>query len=201
MNPYVVASIHAGRTEFPWNQMNEDMQAKILGYACRSVVLKREDERKLPDELRPPDMPDDRGHPCPGTIQTFRFERTIDIKLADGPLTVTFSDCVNRTWWGFTSYAEAGWPLDPDAVCKAMDFKQTWTGVRRIRMPVITLDYQRFWYFEFVRQGEDGRDEVLSASHVFKIYSLAQKRSFTSRFIEELNLKHAFVDGVHEYSV
>jgi len=128
MNPYVVGL----DTSFDWQRLDLDMQDKILGHAGRRVVEERASEQPLPDELRPPSMP---GDPWPETLQTYSFERSRDSIF--GPLTVTFSECVNRSWWGFAREAGnrgVGWPLDKDAVCAAMDFKQTWSGVSKIRL-------------------------------------------------------------------
>jgi hypothetical protein len=98
MNPYVV----------DWQRLNKDMQDEILGHAGRRVVEERAYEWPLPEELRPPS-----GDPWPEKLQTYSFERSRESIFAlGGPLTVTFSDCVNRSWWGFAR--EAGsrvrWP-------------------------------------------------------------------------------------------
>ena len=91
--------------KFRWAELANDMQDKILGLAGgRVVVYERKCERRLPDELRPPGMP---GDPWPLMTQTYCFERPRQDILA-GPrdkLTVTFSECVDRTWGGFARAA------------------------------------------------------------------------------------------------
>ena len=141
MNPYVVG----------WQSLNKDMQDEILGHAGKQVVEERDYEWPLPEELRLPI-----GDPWTEMIQTYSFERSRErIFALDGPLTVTFSDCVNRSWWGFAREAGSrgeGWPLDKDAVCAAMDFRQTWTGVRKIRLCLLPYTPFGDWYsFQFVR--------------------------------------------------
>lgn len=172
------------------------------------VVEVRESERILPDSLRPPQMPSDRGTPWPQTTLTYSFERRHrEDTLAPGPLTVTFSDCVDRGWWGFAKYAQEGWPLDRDAVCVAMDFEQTWSGISKIRLPIGDTwgqegepGYQVGYRLEFVRRGEDGRDEIVSANRMFWLHGHRLKEVLGRRFTEELLLKHTVVDGVDEYA-
>jgi hypothetical protein len=111
------------------------------------------------------------GHPWPETIQTYSFELPRESILADCLLTVTFSDCVARTWWGFARYAAEGWTLDPDAVFAQMDFRQTWTAVRKIQLRLVGADdlLPCYWFQVFRQREGDGRDEILSASYLFEI--------------------------------
>jgi hypothetical protein len=198
-------------TNDPFDWLDDDVLEKILGHTALSVVEVRDSERRLPDNLRPPEMPIDRGHPWPATIKTFSFERSREspssLRIrAHGPLdklTVTFSDYVDRTWEGFARYAAEGWTLDPRAVCAQMDFEQRWTGIHKIRLrlvaPTATDPLRRYW-FQFFLKGEDGGDEIRSASWWFDIRPEC-KDALARRFTEELKLKHAVVDGVDEYSV
>jgi hypothetical protein len=193
MNPYVVG----------WQRLNNDVQDEILGHAGRRVVEEyAKHERPLPEELGDPFE-----DPWPETIQTYSFERSRESIFAlGGPLTVTFSDCVNRSWSGFAREAGSGgedWPLDKDAVCAAMDFKQSWTGVSKIRMPVENWAsiFSTNYLFRFVRQGEDGQEEIVSASHLFKICGTGYKIALARKLTEDLHLRHAVVNGVDEYSV
>jgi hypothetical protein len=147
-------------------ELDDDTQDKILGLAGIRVVCERIGERRLPDELQPPDMPEDRGHPWPETIQRLVFElpRLKETLEAGGLLTVTFSDCVDRTW--FARYAEfrpERWTWDIKAVCSAMDIRQTWTEVRRIRLPACARTFRNYYSFEFVRQRETAKRNLSSA--------------------------------------
>ena len=158
-------------------------------------------------ELRPENMPRDRGHPWPGTTVTYSFERPrLDI-LTPGELTVTLTDCVNREWGGFAQHKEENWPLDENTVCTSMDVHETWSNISKIRLPVGhtwgekgELGYHFEYRLEFVRQGEDG-PEIISADPVFWLASgSGLKEKLGRRFTEDLLLKHAVVDGVDEYA-
>ena len=121
----------------------------------------------------------------------FERPREAILEMASGLLTVTFSDCVDRTWPGFARYAALGLTLDPDAVCAAMDFRQTWTAVRKIRLRLVGADATdplHVYWFQVVWQREgDCRDEILSASYLFEIRP-AHKDTLARRFVEELKL-------------
>jgi hypothetical protein len=84
-----------------------------------------------------------------------------------------------------------GLTLDPDVVCAAMDFRQTWTAVRKILLRLVGADATdplRVYWFQVVRQREgDCRDEILSASYLFEIRP-ARKDTLARRFVEELKL-------------
>ena len=193
-NPYVV------RRLFNWKGLHCDHTDNILEHAGRIVVFKLHSERNLPDELRPPDMPPDHWHRYPTTSQTLQFERTRASILADGPLTVTLRDEVDRTWWGFAKFADEGWPLDPDAFCTAMALKQKWSKISKIRMPVVTVGGTPFWWFRFVQRRDDGQEDLVGDSDIFRVRRPAHKEFLTERFTEELQLTHAVVDGVDEFS-
>ena len=78
---------------------------------------------------------------------------------------------------------------------------QTWTGVRKIRLRGLPhTHYQTHYSFQFVRQGEDGQEEIVSASRRFKI-GIIKKNTLARKLTEDLHLRHAVVDGVDEYSV
>jgi hypothetical protein len=187
--------------------LHDDMHEDMLGLAGLRVAETRDNERRLPDELRPANMPLDRGHPWPATVQAYLFERPRDRITGHGArdrLTVTLSDCVDRTWWGFKKYATEGWPLDADAVCAAMDLRRTYTNVRKIRLIRSRLDetyHVAHWRFQFVCQGPDNTDEIKNASRMFKIYTDEGKDALARRLVAELKLTHAVVDGVDEFSV
>ena len=91
---------------FDWGEL-EDLHDKILSFTGLQVVCELDYERRLPDELRPPGM---HGDPSPLMTKTYLFERSRARIEEHGPhdkLTVTFSECVDRTWWGFAKEAPA----------------------------------------------------------------------------------------------
>jgi hypothetical protein len=152
-NPFIVACTRANclyhtNALFDWRELNQDVRDKILRRAACRVVKVRHSERRFPN------MPADRENPWPKTIQKFVFERPRQdiLDMAGGPLTVTFNDRVDRSWFDFARLTEEGWSLDPDAVCAAMDFEQTWPGVAKIRLRR-TPGYVLLYRFEFVRPG------------------------------------------------
>jgi len=174
-NEYVVA--HAGASkrtdQFDWKGLgdsNPDMQDKILSFAGALLVRKRDDQRYLPEELLPQGMPESEYPHLfrprqVDAIETLVLERPRHRILRHGrdeKMTVTFSSCVDRNWWGFATYAEAGWPLDRDAICAPMDFKQTVTSVIKIRLVPKPSEFlaANVWHVDVVRQGEDGEDLV-----------------------------------------
>ena len=212
--PNVVSAVsnryHHTSAPFDWPKLKHYLKEKILGLAFRRVVEERHNERRLPDHLRPPEIqhePEQRyAKPWPETIQKLVFERPREdiLEMAGGLLTVTFHDCVDRTWRGFARYAALGLTLDPDAVCAAINFRQTWTAVRKIRLRLVgnnATDPLRVYWFQVVRQREgDGQDEIINASWLFEIRP-ARKDALERRFVEELKLTHAVVDGEDEWSV
>jgi hypothetical protein len=100
--------------------------------------------------------------------------------------------------------------LDVNAICAAisaaMDYKQTWTDVSKIRLVrgrAYLDDQCTRCYVELVRQGTDG-EETVRIEHGFSLTVLPGDTSMlvlARRLREELHLRHAFVDGVDEYSV
>jgi hypothetical protein len=221
-NPYFISSApmraftppRATFTHPDWGRadpLTEDMRRKILGPAGARMVRNSQSWRYLPEELLPPGMGEDHAPLCPETIQTLVIERPRHDILRHGPgdkLTVTFSDCVDRDWWGFDKYANEGWPLDKDAVCANMEFKQTVTDVTKIRLPPIHGQYMPAdeWHVEVVRQGEDGEDVRIGKDgekivNDYKIRGINERRAFERILREKLHLRHRIVDGVDEFSV
>ena len=194
-------------TRSSWAELDDDMREKILGLAGLRVAETRDNERLLPDELRPPQLPLERGDRWVQTVQTFLFERSRHRITGHGALdrlTVTLSDCVDREWRGFAWYADEGLPLDVDAVCAAMHFEKTYTNVRKIRLIRSRLDETypvAQWWFQFVCQGPDDADKIVNAPGMFKIYTEARKDALARRLVAELKLTHAVVNGVDEFSV
>jgi hypothetical protein len=225
-NPYFISSApmsaftppHWISTDFNWGDKedNKDIKDKILGFASARLVRKCDSWRYLPEELLPQGMDEDSAtrcaHLCPETIQTLIIERPRHDILSHGPgdkLTVTFSNCVDRDWWGFDKYAKEGWPLDKDAVCADMDLKQTVTDVTKILLPHIHGQHLAAdeWHVEVVRQGEDGEDIVRIGKDSekividYKLHDRQERWAFERRLREKLHLRHLFVDGVDEFSV
>jgi hypothetical protein len=187
---------------FDWEKL-EDLHDKILSFAGLQVVCELDYERLLPDELRPPGM---HGDPSSLMTKTYCFERSRASIEEHGPhdkLTVTFSECVNRTWWGFAKEAESrgvGWPLDPDAVSAAMDVKQTWSGVSKIVLRPIKPRHETQWSIELVLEGEDCQ-QVVTPSHLFTLETTTNKNTLERRLIEQLLLRHTWANFVHVYYI
>jgi len=185
--------------------------------ASISVVEEVRSTRRLYDHLRPPEMLQEFGNPWPPVIKTFGFVRTIKGRSStfgfvrhreiDKPhelalLTVTFNDCVDRTWEGFHRYAEQGWTIDPDAVCAGMEFRQEWTAVTKIRLRLVSGQdpWQCYWVRLFRQREGDKKEEIKDASWLFEIRPQLTE-TLARRFVDELKLTHAVVDGMDEYSV
>ena len=172
--------------------------------ASISVVEEVRSTRRLYDHLRPPEMLQEFGNPWPPVIKTFGFvrHREIDKPHELALLTVTFNDCVDRTWEGFHRYAEQGWTIDPDAVCAGMEFRQEWTAVTKIRLRLVSGQdpWQCYWVQLFRQREGDKKEEIKDASWLFEIRPQL-KETLARRFVDELKLTHAVVDGMDEYSV
>jgi hypothetical protein len=218
---------------FPWDRLLErggDVAHKILGLCGSRVFAYRSDERRCPEALRPRKMPS-----YVPTQQILEIERSRADIEGHGPkdkLTVTFSDVVRRGLFfledqvaqahedasssddsssdGSSSDDSDYPPLDVNAVCAAisaaMDHKQTWTDVSKIRLVrgrAYLDDQCTRYYVELVRQGTDG-EETVRIEHGFSLTVLpgyTPVQVFARRLREELHLRHAFVDGVEEYAV
>jgi len=147
-------------------------------------------------------------------IETLVLERPRHRILRHGrdeKMTVTFSSCVDRNWWGFATWEEAEKPLDRDAICNAMDFKQTVTDVIKIRLvpgrsESLAADV---WHVEVVRQGQNG-EHTVKIGHVgesqiidYFVYMLAEHQDFERSLKSTLKLRHKINenDGADEFSV
>jgi hypothetical protein len=219
-NPYVIRANLAEtngllfNTAGSWQELEEDMQEKILGLCGSQVFAYRSHERRLPEELRPPELLSLVS--CNQILEIERSRANIEGHGPEDKLTVTFSDVVTRGngFYGLDCDAaraeEQGWPFDEDAIYAAMDYKQTWTDVSKIRLVRgrAHLDDQcTKCYVELVRQGEDG-EETVRIPHDFYLSNLAHTTPmhfFARRLSEELHLRHTVVqevDGnVDEYAV
>jgi hypothetical protein len=179
-------------------------------------------DRLWPHALRPPQL---RLFPHAShylemrqTLEVERSRAKIEGHGPDDKLTVTFSDVVTRGHgFGLDYYAaqaeEKGCPFDEDAIYAAMDYKQTWTDVSKIRLVRgrAYLDEQcTRCYVELVRpgageeNGEENGEETVRIPHGFCLSVRAHTTPmdiFARRLSEELHLRRAFVDGVDEYAV
>jgi hypothetical protein len=230
-NPYVIGAGSSAANfctaVFPWDRLLErggDVAHKILGLCGSRVFAYSSHERRCPEALRPPKM-----RPYLSTQQILEIERSRQQIEAHGPkdkLTVTFSDVVRRGRFFLdaqvakaheddsssddSDYDSDYSPLDVNAVCAAisaaMDHKQTWTDVSKIRLVrgrAYLDDQCTRYYVELVRQGTDG-EETVRIEHGFSLTVLpgyTPVQVFARRLREELHLRHAFVDGVEEYAV
>jgi len=207
----------AGR--FDWAKLvdrNEDVTDKILSFAGARIVRKKAHFRHLPEECLPPGMPflEYNRSTLSKNVDAFAtlvLERPRHKNLRHtSTMTVTFSDCVDRAWFGFAQFEEFGWPLDRHAVCAAMDFKQTFADVIKIRLVPRNHEYFALaWHVEVVRQnpikgGEEiavriGKDPERYIDYL--VYYEAQHEEISRRLREELHLHHRVVEGADEFSV
>ena len=204
-NQYVV---HTGGLD--WRGLkdeNPDVTDKILGLAGWHIELTWQNQRTLPDKLRPPGMPAEReSHPY--TNQTLVIDRSRRNILGPGPLdmlTVTFSELVNRNDYGFSYAEEKGWPFDKEAVFAAMDHTQTWTDVKKILLiPEKAKEGLGFrstsYHMQLVRRGADGQ-EIVTIPRSQLSFTQYLKEHMAQLLTEGLKLRHAVVGGVDEYEV
>jgi len=142
--------------------------------------------------------------------KVLKIERPRATISGHGPedkLTVTFSDVVSRgnrqgTLDYIASRAEKkGWAIDKNAIYTAMDKKQTWTDVTKIRL--VRYQNSAYYYVELLLQGAVSEETVWIQHDLYgpgeenetSIQELGRK------LIEDVHLRHAVVDGVDEYSV
>ncbi len=205
-NPFIVAYTRAHKpclyhtnAPFNWSGLKHDLQEMILERTVANRVVEVLHHKAcFPDELRLPNIQVDwNKDPWPEMMKNFVFKLTKQsiLDMTGGPLTVTFNEHVDRSWFNsakfdFARWTEEGFLLDRDVVCRAMDFEQTWSGVTKIRLRQ-TPGYS-IYHFELVRRGEDGRDEILSTDGRFGIYGSSRqsghglKEILDRRFKQEL---------------
>ena len=204
-NEYLVGRTRGGTASrraaagLHWSSMIEDLQEEILQHASIAVVQRDFRLRNAPADLC--NLADMAVYPFLFTAsQEYVFSRARESLFEWGRLlTITFSDSVDRT-----DRTLLDSKIDVDRLCARMDYKQTWSGISkiRLRLELRPHDYGvRFYLFEFVRRGHDGGDEVVAAPpELFVLMGSKQKRLFAFRLVEELKLRHAVVDGVDEFS-
>jgi len=195
-NPYLCTGVK-GQSSDPntWSELPEDLQDKILRRAGTCFVYRCRSERRVPEELWPRQAHRDWRPVWAETLQQIVIERSRQSILGHGPgdtLSVRFSDCVDRHWWGFS---RPGRRFNKDAVCAAMDQGKTWRGVCKIR-----LRGSDVFCFELVRQDAAGRErsKVIESVH---IDSVAEKEALARRLVEELHLRRRVVAGCDEFTV
>lgn len=198
-NKYLVGRTRGGaasrraEASVDWLSMFEELEEEIVKHASLEVVQRDEQLR-----MTPADLGDMTLYPFLFIMaQEYVFSRAREKILQLGKLlTITFSDSVERTRLQYAT--------DVDRLCARMDYKQTWSGISKIRLrhrPTPENIELQFYVFEFVRRGHDGEDEVVEAPpERFMIRNCFQKRVFAFRLVEELQLRHAVVDGVDEFS-
>jgi hypothetical protein len=200
-NPYLV---NTGGT-FDWfglKDKNPDVTDKILGLAGLRIELTWDDGRRLPDWLRPPGMPEKRKCHISAT-QTLVIERSRRSIRGHGPLdslTVTFSELVHRNCYTFQYAEEQGYPFDKEAVFAAMDHTQTWTEVKKIRLISKRGQYSTSYHMQLVRRGAHCQ-EIVTIPQFQLSFTQHLKEHMAQRLTQGLQLRHAVVGGVHEYTV
>ena len=206
-NPYVVRT-----GVFDWNRLkdkNPDLPDNILARAGSRIELTWDKQRRLPDSLRPPGMPEEKqSHPL--TKQKLVIERSRRSIRGHGPLdslTVTLSERVNRYDYDFQYAEEQGWPFDKHKVFAAMDNTQTWTNVKKIKLICPGESNPRLrgvnaaYHMQLVRGGAHVTKEIVTIpDSQLSIYEHL-KNNIAQRLTEGLQLHHAVVGGVDEYSV
>ncbi len=96
-----------------------------------------------------------------------------------------------------------GWPYDQEAVFAATDHTQTWTDVRKIRLPegrfVPSTTNFTVNEMQLVLQKAHG-EEIVTISDRFNV-SNGLRRDLVQRLTQGLQLRHAVVGMVDEYTV
>ena len=221
VNPYAISTTNSttnfNTAVFPWAQLLE-REPGIADQVLRRCSTRCEPyhhtyDAYWPQALRPPQLPSISLH----MTEVLRIDRPRSNILGHGPqdlLTVTFSGLVIRnTGHGFDfdlDYYEAlaeerGWPFDADAICRAMDYTQTWTDVSRIRLLNGTPINHGSSSFrvELVRQGAHG-EETVQLPQAFYFGPGRNMTPFINlhrALTEQLHLRRAFVGGADEYAV
>ena len=208
-NPYLCTGVKDNDSNpNTWSGLPEDLQDKILRKAGLRFVCEFDNERKVPLELRPPLLPENRGEPWASTTQRIVITRSRHAIESHGPrdvLTVSFSDCVDKDWYGFDTdrdrYNYMGY--DTNAVCQAMDIKRTWTDVIKIRLVFNDehFEYSNSYDLVLTRRGVNGREENVHVPPFGALHSRADKEEFAQRLVEGLHLRRRVVAGCDEFTV
>ena len=225
VNPYAISTTNSttnfNTAMFPWDQLLE-REPGIADQVLRRCSTRCEPYHRTydaywPQALRPPQLPTNYSHSLDMT-EFLIIERPRANILGHGPqdlLTVTFSGVVTRGGFGLDYYAaqaeEEGWPFDADAICRAMDYTQTWTDVSKIRLlnrtpigintgPNPRVDFR----VELVRQQFPHGEETVRLPrllHFGPARNMTPFINFDRALTERLHLRRAFVGGADEYAV
>jgi hypothetical protein len=218
VNPYAVSTTNFKTAVFPWDRLL-DREPGIAGQILSRCSTCCEPYYETynaywPQRLRPEQFV---ANYLDMTAFLIIERRRANI-LGHGPrdtLTVTFSDVVTRGGpTGLDYYAaqaeEEGWPFDEDAICRAMDYTQTWTDVKKIRLLDRTAigSYwlstgRRDFCVELVRQSAHGEETVRLPRllHFGLALGMTAFDNFARDLTERLHLRRAFVGGADEYAV
>jgi hypothetical protein len=174
------------RINSKWEDMlNADVRRTILSHADRRVEYEESGSQALPAELVPAKNfalynatrqanhnPAEKGPPDfdIDTTQTRVFARERHGIL--GPLTVSFSDCVDRQWWGFKSDGDGEHGTlalsqeNQELIRAALDYNAEWTGITKIRLPLERYvnsaeEHHRLYRYEFVREAQNGHQHTV----------------------------------------
>lgn len=220
VNPYATTNFKTG--VFPWDRLldREPGIAEQIVRRCstRCEPYHRTYRKYWPAALRPPQLqPNFANSHYLDMTELLRIERARANILGHGPqdlMTVTFSGLVIRNTDNVHAldldYYEAlaeerGWPFDADAICRAMDYTQTWTDVSRIRLLNGTPINHGSSSFrvELVRQGAHG-EETVQLPWQFYFGPGRNMTPFINlhrALTEQLHLRRARVGGADEYAV
>jgi hypothetical protein len=201
-NPYVVRT---GVIDwFNLKDENSDTTDRILGLAGLRIELTWLDQAwELPDALRPPGMPAQQQF-WPIYEQKLVIERSRHSIRGHGPrdsLTVTFSEGLDRrlNTSHFQYAEEQGWPYNQEAVFAATDHTETWTYVQKIRLTSGRWEDNTRNEMQLVLLDAHG-EEIVTILDRFRLVN-DLKRNLAQRLTEDLQLRHAVVGGVDEYTV
>jgi hypothetical protein len=189
---------------FDWIGLNPDTTDRILGHAGLRIELTWSDQAwELPDALRPLGMPAHEQY-RPIYEQKLVIERSrhsIHAHGARDSLTVTFSEGLDRrlNTPHFQYAEEQGWPYDQAAVFAATDHTETWTHVQKIRLTSGRLEDNTMNEMQLVLLDAHG-GEIVTISDRFRLVN-GLKRELAQGLTEGLQLRHAVVGGVDEYTV
>ncbi len=159
--------------------------------------------REFQDDMRPWDE----DNPVLEVVQTYDFKRPRADILGAGKLYVALMILLllflqKQSLAKSASPAER-WARDDyvdkeyiEYCCARMARTREWDDISKIRL--VRGDYNSCT-FEFVRQGADGQDEILTAPELG--WNSWHKKHHAHKFTEELQLTHAVVNGADEYSI
>jgi len=197
-NAYLVTTV------FDWQELLPELRDEVMAMTSRRVVEVFTAARRVPEnnpEIIPliEVLPELSSIWIP-TFQNLEFKRPRVSIVKEGLLSVTFSDDADKEF--FSSHG-----LIPDItniICAAMHFQQTWSNVAKIRLiplPHAEPNTYSSFMFQFVIRDQNG-ERVANANHRFSpMDRTTRKDAIVRRFVQELKLTHAVVNGVDEFSV